>query len=220
MANIQVKQGSATSQRPDKNGVVIAHIVNDVGGWGKGFVLAIDELSAIPQAAYRALAKDFAGLIPVPHLQFVEVTPGLFIANMVAQRGIQKASSGQILVDYEALKKCLAATFKRAISLNYHVHMPAGMGSGLAGGDKATIHKMICSTAEEVEKQSPAAQKLGRSLTIVLWEFADQNARSFVEQRQSGTPTASSAGTETVENTADDGQPTLTADPDDMADLG
>jgi O-acetyl-ADP-ribose deacetylase (regulator of RNase III) len=37
---------------------VIAHVCNDSGGWGKGFVLAINRRWAEPEAAYRSWARS------------------------------------------------------------------------------------------------------------------------------------------------------------------
>lgn len=223
MPNIQVKRGSATSALPDRtHGVVIAHIANNIGAWGAGFVLALDQLSSVPRAAYMGLAKDNGGAgprqpadIPIGTWQWVEVKPGLIVSNMIAQRGISRTSANPVLVDYDALRKCLRATFHRAVRLGYHVNMPNRMGAGLAGGDQATIHRIIKETAEEVE-QSEIARKLGATLTIVLWEFEDASARSYVAK--GSAPVADQPSIDTVEDTGD--QRTLTAPPDDIADLG
>ena len=53
MAGVVYLTGDATC--PQARGVkVIAHVCNDLGGWGKGFVLAISERWALPEAEYRA----------------------------------------------------------------------------------------------------------------------------------------------------------------------
>lgn len=42
MTRIRCIQGDAT--RPDTDGpVIIVHVCNDVGGWGRGFVVAISK---------------------------------------------------------------------------------------------------------------------------------------------------------------------------------
>lgn len=220
---IKTQSGSATSARPDKHGVIVAHICNNVGAWGKGFVLAVDELSAAPRAAYMGLARDHgktttqsSANIPLGHWQFVETQPGLFVANMIAQKGI-KRSGNECLVDYDALRKCLRATFHRAARLGYSVHMPAGMGSGLAGGDKATIHQIVKEIADEVE-QSPFAKQIGAIIDITLWEFADSNARSFVPATGTSTnPPSSMKSDADVEDTSDSGTVIST---DDLSELG
>jgi O-acetyl-ADP-ribose deacetylase (regulator of RNase III) len=49
--------GDATP--PDRLGPgVIAHVCNDSGGWGKGFVLEISRLWPEPEAEYRRWARS------------------------------------------------------------------------------------------------------------------------------------------------------------------
>jgi hypothetical protein len=217
--SVSIEKGSATDARPskEKGGVIIAHICNNLGAWGRGFVLAVDDLSAAPRAAYMGLAKDHgmsgrgaSADIPLGHWQFVETQPGLFICNMIAQKGIKRSDERPCLVDYDALRRCLKATFHRAIRLGYAIHMPSGMGSGLAGGDKATIHKIVEECATEVEQ---AARKRpgvsdSASIDVTLWEFDDSSARSYVSE----------PATDMVEDTSDAGDSVI-AD-DDVSELG
>ncbi|MFE0817971.1 GNAT family N-acetyltransferase [Streptomyces sp. NPDC058794] len=59
MSEIRYVRGDATV--PSVKGVkVIAHVCNDLGGWGKGFVLAISRRWPEPEAAYRAWHRDRA----------------------------------------------------------------------------------------------------------------------------------------------------------------
>jgi hypothetical protein len=51
MTGIQYRIGDATALTTDGN-KLIAHICNDIGGWGKGFVLAISIRWPQPDAAY------------------------------------------------------------------------------------------------------------------------------------------------------------------------
>lgn len=179
---LQVIKGDATTPRPSKGeGVIIAHIANSVGGWGAGFVLALSKLSKAPEMAYRELARDFdvvrnknSNRIPLGIVQFVECKPdncaGTYIvANMIAQNGLDRAATPDgCLVDYAALEKCLTEVCKRAAALGFNLHMPAGMGSGLAGGDKQRITQMI----QNIQQSTNA--------NVTLWEFEDKSAPSFV----------------------------------------
>ncbi len=185
MPNIVTNTGSATSTREDgKQGLIIAHIANSVGAWGAGFVLAVDDISQVPKAAYQALAQDHNNKIPLGTLQFVEAKPSTFVANMVAQDGLDRSKTTDgCLVNYAALKDCLRKTFARAALLNYHVHMPAGMGSGLGGGDKDTILKLIEQVAIEVEAMLP----IDGPVNICLWEFEDKSAASYIAPREKKT---------------------------------
>src|ERR1700729_4159545 len=94
MGEIAYLKGDATC--PQAKGVkIICHICNDIGGWGKGFVLAISRRWEAPEQAYRAWYnqrnKNDFGLGSV---QFIRVEPYIWVANMVAQRGTRTGSKG------------------------------------------------------------------------------------------------------------------------------
>ena len=178
---VDTKQGSATSPRPENGrGVIIAHLNNQIGAWGAGFVLAVDDLSPIPKRAYKELAKKHANNIPMGIIQQLEIEPDLWVANMIAQKGISRAANA-VLVDYDALAECLNTVFKRAVLLDCDVHIPAGMGSGLAGGDKQKITDMICSVADAWQALEQSLEnQTGHTCTVVLWEFQDTSAASYI----------------------------------------
>ncbi len=55
--NIVFLKGDATS--PNMEGIkIIAHICNDIGGWGKGFVLALSKRWQQPEKEYRKWFKE------------------------------------------------------------------------------------------------------------------------------------------------------------------
>ena len=141
MAGVVYLTGDATC--PQARGVkVIAHVCNDLGGWGKGFVLAISERWALPQAEYRAwhAAGREGGFAPGA-VQFVQCEPYIWVANMVAQRGLKRGSSGPP-IRYPALAACLAQLAAKATELSASVHMPR-IGCGLAGGDWSKVEPLI-----------------------------------------------------------------------------
>ena len=217
MPTIETKVGSATSPRPEKGkGVIIAHLCNNLGGWGRGFVLAVDELSAPPRAAYQGLAKDHGkskgtnANIPLGTVQFVETQTGLIVSNMIAQDNFADDHEDGCAVNYKALRRCLLITFHRAIRLGYNVHIPEGIGSGLAGGDQAEILKMISECVAEVET-TQWAQHNNAHLHVTLWCFQDTSAVSYV-------PTDESAAT--VEDTSDDSEVFVPDGDDDIANWG
>lgn len=190
--NVETKQGDATSPTPSGDrGVIIAHLVNRKGLWGAGFVLALDNLSAVPKAAYLGLAQDYGGTgrsgyganIPLGTTQLVEVKHGLFVINMVAQKTTQTMSDDPCLVDYNALETCLWKVFQRALMMRSDVHLPEGMGSGLAGGDKHVIIAMINTVAKRLKDQNTA---MSETLNITLWEFDDKTAVSHIAPKDQG----------------------------------
>ncbi len=138
---IQYVRGDATV--PQAIGTkIIAHVCNDVGAWGKGFVLALSRRWPEPAQAYKDWyrdreAKDFA----LGAVQFVQVAADLWIANMVAQHGI-RAARGNPPIRYDALEGCLEKVASKAIALKASVHMPR-IGCGLAGGEWSQIEPML-----------------------------------------------------------------------------
>ncbi|WP_406170863.1 macro domain-containing protein [Streptomyces canus] len=141
MGEITYIRGDATA--PSVKGTkLIAHVCNDIGGWGKGFVVAVSRRWPEPEAAYRAwhrrrASNDF-GLGAV---QFVQVEPYVWVANMVGQRGIRSGSKG-VPVRYEAIDAALGRLADKALDLNASVHMPR-IGCGLAGGTWSRVEPMI-----------------------------------------------------------------------------
>lgn len=142
---------SADPNRPR----VLAHIVNDAGGWGKGFVLAVSARFSGPEGAYRWwhrggdkppwLADDTreTGPFGLGQVQFVRVdTEGTWVANMVAQRGYRRGRDGAPPIRYDALRDCLVHLSRFALAIGATVHMPR-IGTGLAGGRWDVIEPML-----------------------------------------------------------------------------
>ncbi|MFF1463900.1 macro domain-containing protein [Streptomyces sp. NPDC058330] len=141
MTGITYLRGDATA--PSGQGVkIIVHCCNDLGGWGKGFVLALSRRWSGPEAAYRrwhhGRADNDFGLGAV---QFVQVEPYLWVANLVGQRGMRPGSKG-VPVRYEALDEGLRRVAEKAAELGASVHMPR-IGCGLAGGSWSRVEPLI-----------------------------------------------------------------------------
>jgi len=134
-------RGDATC--PQARGVkIICHVCNDLGRWGKGFVLALSRRWEQPEADYRAwYASGNEGGFALGAVRFVAVETYILVANMVAQRGIKRGSSGPP-IRYEALDSCLSHVAVKARELGASVHMPR-IGCGLAGGDWARVEPLI-----------------------------------------------------------------------------
>ncbi|MEV6197311.1 Appr-1-p processing protein [Streptomyces sp. NPDC051920] len=141
MTEIAYVRGDATA--PSVKGVkVIAHVCNDIGGWGKGFVLALSRRWPEPEAAYRAWHRGRAGNdFGLGAAQFVQVEPYVWVANLVGQRGIRTGSKG-VPVRYEAIDAALALLAGKAVELGASVHMPR-IGCGLAGGTWARVEPLV-----------------------------------------------------------------------------
>ena len=139
--SIEYLIGDATAPRGD--GLkIIAHVCNDIGGWGRGFVLAISRRWSEPEAAYRRWyeardGNDFG----LGALQLVPVGDETWIANLIGQRGIHAGPDGPP-VRYEAIEEALLKVADEAHAMGASVHMPR-IGSGLAGGDWDLIESII-----------------------------------------------------------------------------
>ncbi|MEU6763080.1 macro domain-containing protein [Streptomyces sp. NPDC046853] len=159
MSEISYVRGDATA--PFGKGVkLIAHVCNDLGGWGKGFVVAVSRRWPEPEAAYRRWhrerAKNDFGLGAV---QFVEVDQYIWVANMIGQHGMRTGSKG-VPVRYEAIDTALAALADKAVELEASVHMPR-IGCGLAGGKWSRVEPLI------------ARRLVERGVAVTVYDFGD-----------------------------------------------
>ncbi|MCX4406398.1 MULTISPECIES: macro domain-containing protein [unclassified Streptomyces] len=141
MSETTYVRGDATA--PSVKGVkLIAHVCNDIGGWGKGFVLALSRRWPEPEAAYRAWHRGRAhNDFGLGAAQFVQVEKYVWVANLIGQRGIRTGSKG-VPVRYEAIDTGLAHLATKAAELDASVHMPR-IGCGLAGGDWSRVEPLV-----------------------------------------------------------------------------
>ncbi|MFF1720208.1 macro domain-containing protein [Streptomyces sviceus] len=113
MGEIKYIRGDATA--PSAKGVkLIAHVCNDIGGWGRGFVVSVSRRRPEPEAAYRAwhrgrASNDFGLGVPVR---------------------------------YEAIDEALGRLADKAVELGASVYMPR-IGCGLAGGKWSRVEPLI-----------------------------------------------------------------------------
>ncbi|MEY9859120.1 O-acetyl-ADP-ribose deacetylase (regulator of RNase III) [Catenulispora sp. GAS73] len=147
MAAIQFIAGDATVPQA-KGPKIIAHVCNDRGGWGKGFVLALSARWKEPEKAFRKWHRERSrndfGLGAV---QVVAVGRGLWVANMIGQHGTKTGSAGPP-IRYEAVDECLARLAEHAVELKASVHMPR-IGCGLAGGKWGRIEPLVAARLTE-----------------------------------------------------------------------
>jgi O-acetyl-ADP-ribose deacetylase (regulator of RNase III) len=128
---VKYLKGDATQPIGHGNKIIV-HVCNDVGAWGKGFVMAISKRWKEPENNYREWAKSGKNF-QLGEVQFVQVEPKIWIANMIGQRDIRKGKDGTAPVRYDAIKKGLSKVSVFAREINATVHMPR-IGCGLAGG--------------------------------------------------------------------------------------
>ncbi len=136
-------KGDAT--QPQGEGVkYIAHICNDAGGWGAGFVLAISRKWKLPEERYRYWYQNrnrkSASPFFLGKIQMVGVGSNIVVVNMIAQHGY--GEDGKPPIRYDALGSCLASLGHYIALPSRSVHMPR-IGCGLAGGSWDKVEAII-----------------------------------------------------------------------------
>lgn len=132
---------------PIKKPALICHIVNDIGRWGSGFVIAVSNVDSAPEDAYKNWYKHrrFNGseTLPLGEIQVVPVdnVNSILVVNMVAQHDI-RTIDGTPPIRYPALEECLIKVNTLAVTMGATLHMPR-IGAVRSGGDWAKIEKII-----------------------------------------------------------------------------
>lgn len=141
MKEIKYILGDATIPIGDGTKIIV-HICNDIGGWGKGFVMAISKRWKLPEKNYRAWYKErVKNNFELGATQVVQVSDNLFVGNMIGQVGI-KRQNNQSPIRYEAVEKAREIVVEFAKENNASVHMPR-IGCGLAGGKWEEIDPIL-----------------------------------------------------------------------------
>jgi O-acetyl-ADP-ribose deacetylase (regulator of RNase III) len=141
-------KGDAT-QPSLKGNKIIVHVCNDVGGWGKGFVMAISKRWPEPEKQYREWFKSKEGFL-LGEVQFVQVESELWVANLIGQHKINQDESGNPPIRYDAILKGLNKVQVFAAKLGASIHMPR-IGCGLAGGTWDKIEPLILESFQKNE---------------------------------------------------------------------
>lgn len=148
MTTIQYIRGDATEPIGEGNKIIV-HVCNDIGAWGKGFVLAISKRWEQPEAMYRKWAKygpDFG----LGKIQFVQVESSIWVANLIGQHDIRKGTNSIPPIRYEAIQSGIQLLAEFALQHHASVHMPR-IGCGLAGGTWDKIEPILL---EELSKKN------------------------------------------------------------------
>lgn len=151
--------GDATEPQGEGN-KIIAHVCNNMGGWGRGFVLAISKKWKEPESMYRHWHSR--GECPLGMTGFVPVQQGdqlIMVANMVAQVGYGRNNTNLHRSDepdsippirYDALRECLKQVAAEARREDCTIHMPR-IGCGLAGGKWEEVEPIIQETMNDID---------------------------------------------------------------------
>lgn len=117
----------------------LCHIVNDVGKWGAGFVLALSRRWPFVASTYRRYWRQYR----LGDMQRVSVGGRVTVVNVFGQRGV-RSPAGAAPIRYGAVRKALRnlgeMIQKRGSTAT--VHMPR-MSCGLAGGGWAMVEVIV-----------------------------------------------------------------------------
>jgi len=161
--------GDATE--PIGDGIkIIAHVCNDIGAWGAGFVMALSAKWVQPETEFRRIPAKKRKL---GYVQYIPVGGGMYVANMIAQKNIKPNEFGVPPVRYEAVEVCLRKVVQFARSMNngaspISIHIPL-IGCGLAGGKWSIMSKII----EEVTPDD---------ITMVVYDFDGSLDRKYFKR--------------------------------------
>jgi len=129
----------------DDEVVIIAHVCNDIGAWGAGFVVPLGRKYPSARQSFIDMTERNLG-----EVMFVPQADKIVVANMIGQEGTGPKFEGDKMIPpirYEALKKCLHHVHAMAKGFQQQgkkVRIACPMfGAGLAGGDWDTISQMI-----------------------------------------------------------------------------
>jgi O-acetyl-ADP-ribose deacetylase (regulator of RNase III) len=154
-------KGDATDPKIPGNKIIV-HVCNDIGAWGRGFVLSLSQKYPIAEQSYRRWYQDqentsgMAGeSMHLGAIQYIPVSGNplgsdrIFVVNMIAQSGIF-AKNGIPPIRYDALDECLGRVAQNAIHHKASVHMPR-IGCGLAGGKWSEVEQIVKKRLDEFD---------------------------------------------------------------------
>jgi O-acetyl-ADP-ribose deacetylase (regulator of RNase III) len=155
--------GDATNPQGPGNKIIV-HCCNNIGGWGRGFVVALSKKWKEPEANYREWynKKEWTQDCPngtetirfeLGEVQFVDVDHLTKVANLIGQKGIAFGPEGPP-VRYEEIKKGFLKIKNYILNTKStaNIHMPR-IGCGLAGGSWQKIYDIIKEVFEDTDIQ-------------------------------------------------------------------
>jgi len=147
-SKLKYKEGDVIIEARGKN-VIIPHVCNDIGYWGRGFTADIDKLNPGIGKEYREYLRLLTskGIEPLGRVCYSWITYNFCFAGMIAQHGVGRKNKP---LRYEALRKCMENVAEKAKKYNLEIFCPK-FGSGLAGGDWNKIEEMIRDIWEDIK---------------------------------------------------------------------
>jgi hypothetical protein len=137
---IVVKKGDIFSDLGNlKTPVVIGHVVNDAGFWGKGFTAPLSEKFPWAERTYRRWAER--GLMLGKTLT-VPIGKRLFVSHMCAQHNVFERNRNPIPFRLNHFSTCARATADFCDAIGASLRLPK-VGAGLGRGNWEEIIMVI-----------------------------------------------------------------------------
>ncbi|MFA7219190.1 MAG: hypothetical protein WC119_01625 [Synergistaceae bacterium] len=145
MEKVEYVKGDATDPQGEGRKLIV-HCCNDIGAWGKGFVISLSKKWEYPEIEYRKWFKNGKNF-ELGNIQAVRVDKEIAVINMIGQHHI-KTLDGVPPIRYKAIEKCLTKVADLAEKYGASIHAPK-FGSGLAGGEwkiiEGMLQELVCS---------------------------------------------------------------------------
>jgi hypothetical protein len=127
------------------NKILIPHVTNNSGKWGRGFVVSLSAYDKKPELEYRLWHKNGVWRdikFNLGEVQIIECNSNVKIANMISQNDV-KSFSNPIPLKYWALSKTMCHIRDNWNNFNLNEIWCPRFGSGLAGGKPDYIETLI-----------------------------------------------------------------------------
>ena len=130
------------------NNGIICHQVNCMGKMGAGIALKIKKKWPVVYEQY--LSECMTGKLQLGSVQMIQVSPGLYVANLAGQYGYGRDKR---YTNYAALLSCFFDIQKISDKLKLQIYIPYKIGCSNAGGDwdivetdinRAITNPLIC----------------------------------------------------------------------------
>ena len=118
---------------------IIAHVVNDVGAFGRGFALAVAQRWPSAELAYRCWYRSHQ--LALGRVLVAQVDSGVWVAHMCAQSGL-RGPGNAVPLQIDALTVCLSKLLGIARERVASVTMPR-IGCGLSGASWEAVGPIV-----------------------------------------------------------------------------
>jgi hypothetical protein len=139
---INIFNGDLLANIGQNKRIIIAHVVNDAGGFGAGFAKALTNWNHVIRDNYKELFTNGHIQLGTTHYLHLDDS-NILIAHMVAQNAYAHWKSNPVALRYHHLAQCLNDVGNTAKNDGYQIWMPYMIGCGLAGGDWGQVYLMI-----------------------------------------------------------------------------